>query len=101
MMVACNDLGMSKRKTTLYIDDDVMTAAKMTAVATRRSESALVEDALRTYLGAGHAEAARANLRAVLDRLAAHNPDDLTDEEAMQLAVEEVHAVRAERRHRE
>lgn len=89
---------MSKRKTTLYIDDDVMTAAKMTAVATRRSESALVEDALRTYLGAGRAEAARVDLRAVLDRLAAQNPDDLTDDEAMQIAVEEVHAVRAERR---
>jgi hypothetical protein len=89
---------MSKRKTTFYIDDDVITAAKMTAVATRRSESALVEDALRTYLGAGRAEAARADLRAVLDRLAAHNPDDLTDDEAMQIAVEEVRAVRAERR---
>ena len=92
---------MGKRKTTLYIDDDVMTATKMTAVAMRRSESALVEDALRTYLGAGRAEAARTNLRSVLDRLAAQNPDDLTDEEAMQLAVEEVRAVRAERRRRE
>ncbi len=89
---------MSKRKTTLYIDDDVMTVAKMTAVATRRSESALVEDALRTYLSAGRAEAARADLRVVLDRLAAQNPDDLTDDEAMRIAVEEVHAVRAERR---
>jgi Bacterial antitoxin of type II TA system, VapB len=89
---------VSKRKTTLYIDDDVMTAAKMTAVATRRSESALVEDALRTYLGEGRAEAARADLRAVLDRLAAQNLDDLTDDEAMQIAVEEVRTVRAERR---
>ena len=91
---------MAKRKTTLYIDDDVMTATKMTAVATHRSDSAVVEDALRSYLGTGRAEATRVDLGAVLDRLAAQNADDLSDDEAMELAVEEVRAVRAERRRR-
>jgi len=62
---------MAKRKTTIYIDDDVITATKMTAVATHRSDSAVIEDALRSYLGAGHGAAAQVDLRAVLDRLAA------------------------------
>jgi hypothetical protein len=61
---------------------------------------AFVEDALRAYLKTSRAEAARVDLRAVLDRLAVQNPDDLSDEEAMELAVEEVRAVRAERRSR-
>jgi hypothetical protein len=89
---------MAKRKTTIYIDDDVMTATKMAAVATHRSDSAVIEDALRSYLATGHAAAARVDLRAVLDRLAAHSANDLSDEEAIELAVEEVRAVRAEHR---
>lgn len=89
---------MAKRKTTIYIDDDVITATKMTAVATHRSDSAVIEDALRSYLGTSHAVAARVDLRAVLDRLAAQSPDDLSDDEALDLAVEEVRAARAERR---
>jgi hypothetical protein len=90
--------GVAKRKTTLYIDDDVMTAAKATAMAMHSTDSAFVEDALRAYLKTGRAEAARVDLRAVLDRLAAQNPDDLSDDDAMELAVEEVRAVRTERR---
>lgn len=92
--------GMAKRKTTLYIDDDVMIATKATAMAMHSTDSAFVEDALRAYLKTSRAEAARVDLRAVLDRLAAQNPDDLSDEQAMELAVEEVRAVRAERRGR-
>ena len=38
------------------------------------------------------------DLRAVLDRLAANSANDLSDEDAIELAVEEVRAVRAERR---
>jgi hypothetical protein len=52
---------------------------------------------VRSYLGEGHGAAARVDLRAVLDRLAAQNPDDLSDDEALELAVEEVKAARAER----
>jgi predicted transcriptional regulator len=59
---------MAKRKTTIYIDDDVITATKMTAVATHRSDSAVIEDALRSYLGEGHGATARVDLHAVLDR---------------------------------
>jgi hypothetical protein len=91
---------VAKRKTTIYIDDDVITATKLAAVATHRSDSAVIEDALRSYLGTGHAAAARVDLRAVLDRLAAHSAKDLSDDEAIELAVDEVRDVRAERRRR-
>src|SRR5450756_3124366 len=50
--------GMAKRKTTLYIDDDVMTATKATAMAMHSTDSAFVEDALRAYLKTSRAEAA-------------------------------------------
>lgn len=91
---------MGKRKTTYYIDERVLTATKLTAVATHRSESTLVEDALRLYLiDEGRAEAARNDLRSLLDDLR-QRPElnDLDDEASMALAVKEVRAVRKERR---
>ena len=54
----------------------------------------MVEDALRAYLGNGELDAARAGLRALMDRVAGRSE---LDDEAMALAVEEVRAVRAKR----
>jgi hypothetical protein len=90
---------MARRKTTYYIDEGVLTAAKMTAVATQRSESRLVEDALRAYVvEQGRGEAAREDLRRLLEELRTR-PElgDLDDKQAMALAVEETRAVRRER----
>ena len=90
---------MAKRKATLYIEDELLTAAKITAAAAHRTESAAVEDALRAYLSAGAAEAAGASLRDLLRRLAERpRGDELSDEAALALAVQETRAVRAERR---
>jgi len=93
---------MGKRKTTYYIDEGVLTATKLTAVATHRSESTLVEEALRAYLiDEGRAEAARDDLRSLLDDLRQRSDlNDLDDEASMALAVEEVKAVRKERQKR-
>lgn len=90
---------MARRKTTYYIDEGVLTATKMTAVATHRSESQLVEDALRAYVvDAGRGEAAREDMRRLLDELRARpGLDDLDDERSMALAVSEVRAARRER----
>ncbi len=87
---------MARRKTTYYIDEGVLTATKMTAAATQRSESQLVEDALRTYVvEEGRGEAAREGLRKLLEELRARPElDDLDDEQSMALAVEETRAVR-------
>ncbi|MDA8266642.1 MAG: hypothetical protein M0T79_15130 [Actinomycetota bacterium] len=93
---------MSKRKTTYYLDEEVLTAAKLTAAATHRSESALVEEALRAYLVDEHrAEQAQASLHDLLDRLARRpGADELSDDETMELAVKEVRDVRRARRSR-
>jgi hypothetical protein len=90
---------MARRKTTYYIDEGVLTATKMTAAATQRSESQLVEDALRTYVvEEGRGEAAREDLRKLLEELRARpDLDDLDDEQSMALAVEETRAVRRAR----
>jgi hypothetical protein len=90
---------MARRKTTYYIDEGVLTAAKMTAVVTHRSESQLVEDALRAYVvDEGRADAAREDMRRLLDELRARPElNDLNDEQAMALAVSETRAVRRSR----
>ncbi len=93
-MTADSDHGqVSRRKTTVYLDSDVLTATKVLAAARERSESQVVEDALRAYLRTSDVEAARADLRALMDRLAQRA--DLDDEATMAVAVEEVRATRA------
>ena len=97
VMTVTTDRGwVSRRKTTVYLDSDVLTATKVLAAARERSESQVVEDALRAYLGAGELEAANADLRALLTRLAERA--NLDDEAAMALAVDEVQTVRTARR---
>jgi hypothetical protein len=90
---------MAKRKTTYYIDEGVLTAAKMTAVATHRSESRLVEDALRRYVvDEGRGEAAREDMRNLLEELRARAElGDLDDGQSMALAVQETRATRRAR----
>lgn len=88
---------MSKRKTTIYLDPDLRTATKAVALASDRSESEVIAEALRRYLGAGHAVHAGAELERILGKLA-QRQDRLSDEDAMALAVSEVRAYRAERR---
>jgi hypothetical protein len=86
---------MPRQKTTVYLDQDVLTATKAAALTSRRSESAVIEDALRSYLASGHGERAREQLGSLLDRVA--RGSDLDEESAMALAIEEVHAVRRAR----
>jgi predicted transcriptional regulator len=86
---------VERRKTTVYLDPDVLTATKVVAAARQQSESRVVEDALRAYLGDGQLEAARADLRALMERVAKR--ETLDDEEAMAVAVGEVRAVRTAR----
>jgi len=83
---------VNRRKTTVYLDADVLTATKVVAAARDRSESQIVEDALRAYLRSGELEAAGADLRELMDRVAQRA--DLDDETAMALAADEVRAVR-------
>lgn len=40
-----------KRKTTVYIDDDLLRAARVTAARSGKRDSQVVEEALRAHLG--------------------------------------------------
>ncbi len=76
---------VTRRKATFYISEDVLRAAKVSAARTDRRDSEVVEKALRQYLGFD-----------VLERVWARS--ELSEKEAMDLAVSEVHASRRRKR---
>lgn len=74
-----------KKKVTFYLSEDLLRATRVHAARGDRRDSEVVEAALRSYLGFD-----------VLERVWAKS--DLTEDEAMELAVSEIHAMRAEKR---
>jgi predicted transcriptional regulator len=72
---------MARRPTTLYLDDEVLEAARAIAARTARDESAVIEDALRRYVG-----------RDVVEDV--WRRSDLGEDDALALADEEKHAAR-------
>ena len=72
---------MAKRKTTVYLDEDLWRTAKVVAARSGRRDYQVLEEALRHYLGLEAVEA-------VWKR------SDLTEKEALELAYSEVHAAR-------
>lgn len=76
---------MAKTKTTVYIDADVLRAARILAARSGRRDSDVVEEALREYAGL-----------AVVDRVRSRN-SGLSAKDALALAYEELNAARRER----
>ena len=76
---------MGRVKTTTYIDERLRRAAKEAAVRSGVKEYEVYEEALRRYLGWD-----------ILDELLA-NRSDLSEDEAMRIAIEEVRQARADR----
>ena len=72
---------MTKIRTTLTIDAQILRAVKVRAARIGKGDSEVIEDALRRDLGFD-----------LLDQLWARNT--MTDEEAMALALEAQHATR-------
>ena len=81
MASKCHDAVMSKTRTTLTIDEDVLRAVKVRAARSGKGDSEVIEEALRRDLGLE-----------LLDRLWARN--ELSEAEAVELAVEAQHASR-------
>jgi hypothetical protein len=75
---------MAKRKTTVYLDEEVLREARIQAARTDQKDSELIEKAVRSYLGLD-----------VLDDVWARS--DLDEEAALRLAYEAVEATRTER----
>jgi hypothetical protein len=76
---------MSKVRTTLTIEESVMKAVKMRAARTGRGDSQVIEDSLRRDLGLD-----------LLERLWERN--NLSERDAIALAVEAQHQTRRRRR---
>ena len=72
---------MPKIRTTLTIDEDILRAVKARATPTGKSDSEVVEEALRRELGFD-----------LFERIWAKA--DLTEAEALELAIEAQHATR-------
>lgn len=66
---------MSKTRTTLTIDEEVLRAVKVRAARTGKGESEVIEEAVRRDLGLD-----------LMERLWARN--DMAEDEAMELALE-------------
>jgi len=75
---------MIRSKATVYLDPGVLRATRALATRTGKRDSDIVEEALREYLGL-----------ALLQRI--REKSDLTEEEALELAYDELHAMRADR----
>jgi hypothetical protein len=76
---------MARRKTTVYLDDDLLRAAKVYAARKDLRDSDVIESALRKYLGLDLFEP-------VWSRNTDLDPDD-----ALRVAHDELAAARAER----
>lgn len=72
---------MPKTRTTLTIEEDVLRAIKVRAARTGKGESEIIEEAIRRDLGLD-----------LMDRLWARN--DLSEEEAMDIAIDAQKAAR-------
>lgn len=75
---------MARRKTTVYIDEELLRAAKVRAARTGQREYQVFEAALKEFLGYG-----------ILER--AGRGSDLSEEQALALANAEVHRYRAKK----
>ncbi len=79
---------MARKKTTVYIDETLLRAAKVAAARSGKREYEVFEDALRKHLGL--AEAVERIWAGIGSEVA------LSEEEAARVAAEELAAVRAE-----
>jgi hypothetical protein len=76
---------MAKVRTTLTVDEEVLRAVKVRGARTGKGDSEVIEEALRRELGLD-----------LLERLWQRN--DVSEEEALTLAVEAQHKTRPRRR---
>lgn len=84
-----------RKKTTIYLEPDLLTATKTLAASSGRREYEVIEDALRAYMRSDEAAAGRRELRAMLDRWSQQDTG-LDESEAIELATREVRAYRSE-----
>ena len=97
-------MAIERKKTSLFLDVQLVQAAKVLAANSGRRDYQVFEDALRQYVSS-HQEQTGKSLRQLFRDIAERQEREgvplLTDDEAMALANDEVHAYRRERRETE
>lgn len=88
-------MAITRKKTTVYLDPELLRAVKIVAASSGRHDYEVLEDAVRQYLRTSQTEASRQELRELLDRLGQQQP--VSDEEALELAYAELHTARRTR----
>ncbi len=86
---------MPRRKTTVYLDRDLLDAVRVLSASSGRHDYEVMEEAIRLYLGRPEAAASRQRVRDLFDRIAARS--NLRDEAALALAYEGVEEHRRSR----
>ncbi len=89
-------MGITRKKTTVYLDPQLLHAVKVLAASSGRHDYEIIEEALRQFLHTSQAETSRQALRELLNDLAVGQAA-LNDEEALKLAYGELHEARGER----
>jgi hypothetical protein len=83
----CHNGGMSGPKAPIQIDAELLRRAEARASERGRAAGDLVEEAVQRYL----------ELDEVMERVWGSSPDDLSEDESLDFANRELHAMRAER----
>ena len=91
-------MAATRKKTTVYFDSDLLRAVQDEATRSGRRDYEILEDAVRRYLAPQDPVQARQELRAFLDRLEERPGSD--EREILDLAYDELHTTRRERRAR-
>lgn len=89
-------MAITRKKTTIYLDSDLLRAIKVLAESTGRPDYEIVEDALRHYIRDLPAVDRTRDLRDLLGML--EERADLADDKALSLAYSELRAARRDRR---
>lgn len=75
---------MARRKTTIYVDEDLLRGAKILAARSGKKDYEVMEDALRNHLGVEMLDTVRSR-------------SDLTEDQALELAYEALDDTRRSR----
>jgi hypothetical protein len=89
-------MAVARKKTTIYLDPELLEAVKLRAASTGRHDYEILEEALRNYLQAVRTEAGGRALRELMTELSEQS--QLNEAEALSLAYSELDAARRERR---
>lgn len=87
----------TRKKTTVYVDAELLRAVKALAASTNRHDYEVIEEALSQYVALATTEARNQAMRHLLDELAEDSAETLDDDEALMLAYSELSAMRNDR----